>query len=319
MENIDICTRAANSSSEFERNNSELKRRYLLHHIFLFNYIAKMTPNNYGTFGTGYPFYALGQNLEGPLPVIEEQLRYNEELFEAVQNSNLTEWKCAECLKENASDMPDLKQVCKPCPNMNPELKPRKILNRLPDIDLWMVCDKNYISATSETLIRLFKEYNMESSDLDPIKTIANIEIINASLRNGEIPNIMLPLDTHIIDYSKFVSLIEQVPDVLKRAINEGRIPYLPIHPLSYRKTWQYDDTAYNFVHDYLSSLTELKLDYDLRKLLAETRSIIADSYSFDQLYDCLIRTGPDSVLRRHRTTPQLKSRFKERIDSWKK
>ena len=82
MEKIDICIKAANLSSEFERNNSELKRRYILYHILLYKYISKMIPESYGTFGTGYPFYALGQNLKGPLPVIEEQLRYNEELIE---------------------------------------------------------------------------------------------------------------------------------------------------------------------------------------------------------------------------------------------
>ena len=41
--------------------------------------------------------------------------------------------------------MPDLKIVCKPCPNMIDSLKPRKIINRLPDLDMWLVCEDGSI------------------------------------------------------------------------------------------------------------------------------------------------------------------------------
>ena len=33
--------------------------------------------------------------------------------------------------------------------------------------------------------------------------------------------------------------LIEKVPETLRTAKAEGTSPYLPIHPVSYRKIWQ--------------------------------------------------------------------------------
>ena len=112
--------------------------------------------------------------------------------------------------------------------------------------------------------------------------------------------------------------MIEKMPYVLDKALKNNDIPYLPIHPLSLRKTWQYDDTAYNFVHDYLSSLTDFNFEGDLKQILYETRNIVANNYSFEELYNFLLLTGPDSVKRRHKTLV-LKDRFKERVDSWKK
>lgn len=52
------------------------------------------------------------------------------------------------------------------------------------------------------------------------------------------------------------VKLIEKVPDELQQAKKSGRKPYLPIRPKSFRKEWQYDDEAYNFIYDYLSAFT---------------------------------------------------------------
>ena len=57
-------------------------------------------------------------------------------------------------------------------------------------------------------------------------------------------------------------------------------------------------------------------MDDNLKKLLDETRKVVAKKFSFDQLYDFLLKTGPDSVARRHQT-PELKDAFKGRIDSW--
>ena len=65
--------------------------------------------------------------------------------------------------------MPDLKQVCKPCPNMLDELKPRKIINRLPDLDMWLVCEDGCIEIAQDELSSLLEKYNMHTSDVDPI------------------------------------------------------------------------------------------------------------------------------------------------------
>lgn len=315
---ITICSKVAEISTEFEQNNSELKRLYYLNNIIHFNHIVSQINGNYGSFGTGYPFYALGKNLEGQLPVIFEQIRYNNELLDAVDISAHKFWNCASCLEEKGHEMLDLKSICKPCPNMDDALKPRKIINRLPDIDMWMICDKLQVIDASRQLTKLFSEGNMHTSDINPLQTIFDMDEINESLKSGKMPQKFLPIDAHIIDYRTLSQLIEQIPYVLKQASNTNNIPFLPIHPLSFRKIWQYDDTAYNFVHDFLSSLTEYNLEENLQQLLTQIRDEIAKSYSFDELYNYLIASGPESVLKRHRTL-ELKNRFKERVESWKR
>lgn len=315
---IQFCSRAATLSTDYEKNNSDLKRRYLINNVRLYNYIVKKIQGNCGSFGTGYPFYALKRNLLGQLPVIDEQIRYNDELVQAVEESNYKIWNCADCLLKNGDSMPDLKQVCKPCPNMDDALKPRKILNRLPDMDLWMVCKDGSLMNAEEEILKLFKEYNIQSSDVDPLTTIEDIKEITTDLEKGIMPVKHLPFDSHIIEYSTLYSLIEHVPFVLEQASKEYKVPYLPIHPLSYRKDWQYDDTAYNFIHDYLSSFTEFNFEDNIKKLLKNTRNYIANNYSFEELYNFLITTGPDSVARRHKTLA-LKECFRERVNLWKK
>lgn len=315
---INICREAAQISNEYEKNNTGLKKEYIIRNIMLYNSMAEMVSGYKGSFGTGYPFYVLNKGFKGDLPVIDEQLRYNEELIKAVENSKYTTWTCAECLSKNGTTMPDLKQICKTCPNMDNALKPRKVINRLPDIDMWMVCEDSYVQEVMEKLINLFNENNMQPSDINPLQTIMDIKEITECLKNGIMPEKMLPADAHIINYSTLHSLIEQVPFTIKHSLEEGNIPYLPIHPLSYRKKWQYDDAAYNFIHDFLSSLTEFSFEGDLQQLLDETRNIVASEYSFEQLYNILLTTGPESVERRHKTL-QLKTAFKGRIDSWKK
>ena len=70
----------AKISTDFEENNTDLKKEYLLKNIYLYNQLAWKLSNVAGTFGTGYPYYALRGTLEGALPIIEEQIRYNNEL-----------------------------------------------------------------------------------------------------------------------------------------------------------------------------------------------------------------------------------------------
>lgn len=313
---ITICKKAASISNEFERNNCDLKRDYLVRNINLYNQIVANVTGYKGSFGTGYPFYALRKDLNGRLPIIDEQIRYNDELISTVQNCECDTWVCSQCLSQNANSMPDLKQRCKPCLDIDDALKPRRILTRLPDINMWMVCDDECISQAKDELISLFEQYGLSSSDIDPVQTIYDLAEINDNLKKGIMPDKKLPIDANIIGYSKLSSLISQVPDVLIQSTRDGMTPYLPIQPLAYRKTWQYDDTPYNFIHDYLSSLTEFNFDRNLYRVLADTRRSVANSYSVEELYRYLTSTGPYAVKRRLKVL-ELKDRFRERIISW--
>lgn len=302
MINANACIQAGEVSNQFERNNSDLKRRYLIKNINTINTIMENVPGYCGSFGTGYPFYVLDANLEGKLPIINEQIKYNDKLIEAAKKDGSTKWVCSRCLKHIGHMMPDLKQICKPCPQVDDELKPRKVINRLPDVDMWMICRDDCVEDAKVGLSTLFDKFNMHTSDVDPVQTIQDVTEIVTSLEAGEMPMKKLPLDIHIIEYSKFNDLIEEVPFAIQTAVETGKQPYLPIHPTSLRKTWQHDDVAYNFVLDFLFSMTPFNWDANLMQRLDFSKGVIANAFSQEQLTDVLHSVAPDSVERRLET-----------------
>lgn len=313
-----ICEQASLASTKFEENNSDLKRKYLIRNIEVINAVMSCAPGYCGSFGTGYPFYVLDSKLEGKLPVISEQLRYNRELLEESKKTGATDWVCAQCLLTKGHNMPDLKQICKPCPRINNELKPRKVINRLPDIDMWMVCADDYIELAKESLVQVFDKLNMHTSDVNPVQTIADIQEIADNIEMGKMPQKFLPLDIHIIPYSQFSKLIDEMPYAIESFKDSEEMPYLPIHPISLRKKWQYDDTAYNFVLDFMYSLTPFNFENDLQNKLDFSRKIIGKLYSQEQLMELLNRVSPDSVKRRFENEILIKS-YERRIKSWKR
>ena len=308
----------SDASTEFEKNNTELKRKYLLWNIEAFNIIASKISANRGTFGTGYPFYALDENLEGKLPIIEEQIRYNRQLVRNGEAVLKSIWECYRCLEEKYADMPDLKRICKPCPNILDELKPRKIINRLPDIDIWVVCEDGKIDEVEEQLQKLLESFNMQPSDIDPFSAIENVEEISKDLDKGIIPKKFLPMDVHIMEYSKMEELIKEVPGVLRIAKQEEKIPYLPIHPKSYRKIWQYDDEAYNFIYDYLSALTPFNFEKELQTTLDDSKRQVIRENTKEELLDFLLKSATKANFRRFQSL-ELEENFLKKVESWAK
>ena len=312
----ELTTQVENASTEFEKCDSDLKRRYIIWNIEVFNSLAAHVSVSKGSFGTGYPFYALDKNLKGRLPVIPEQIRYNRQLVRDGQPVQKSIWLCRSCLDKRYSTMPDLKKICKPCPNMLNELKPRKIINRLQDIDMWLVCEDGTTEKAQGELTELFRQYNMRTSDFDPIRSIDEVSYITDMVKRGVFPKIFLPIDAHIIEYSELKGLIEQVPGELEKAVNEGISPYLPIHPKSYRKVWQYDDEAYNYIYDYLSAFTPFNFEGNLQQTLNTTRAEVAKRFSKEQLFGFLLDSATKANFRRFQTE-ELEQRFFERISDW--
>ena len=320
MENVNtiknLTEKVEMASTDFERTNTELKRKYLIWNIDAFNIIVSAVSVNMGSFGTGYPFYALDENLQGNLPIIQEQIRYNRQLVKDGEHIHKSIWLCKACLEENYSNMPDLKKVCKPCPNMINELKPRKFINRLPDLDMWVICKDGCLKQAQEELIILFKKYNINTSDVDPLSTLEDVTQISKMLKNGVLPKIFLPIDAHIIEYSKIKELIELVPKVLIKA-KQGEIkPYLPIHPKSYRKKWQYDDEAYNFICDYLSAFTPFNFSEELQQTLNNSRLMVVSDYTKAELFKIFMQSTTKSNFRRFQSI-ELEDNFLKRIEGW--
>lgn len=321
MENIvtikELTEKIEKSSSDFEKTNTELKRRYLIWNIETFNIISKNVSVGKGTFGTGYPFYALGKNLEGTLPIIQEQIRYNRQLVKDGEPYQKSIWLCKSCIQDNYSHMPDLKTICNPCPNVKKELKPRKLINRLPDIDMWLVCEDGCVKQAQEELEELLKKYNMCTSDIAPISSIEDVYQIAKDLKAGIMPKRYLPIDAHIIEYSKIKSLIEQVPQVLNVSKTGEIKPYLPIRPKSYRKKWQYDDEAYNYIYDYLSAFTPFNFTDELNKTLIESRKRVISEHTPEELFDFMLQSATEANFRRFQSI-DLEQCFMKKIEDWK-
>ena len=255
--------------------------------------------------------------MEGKLPIISEQIRYNRQLVKDGESIQKSIWECQSCLKNNYSNMPDLKTICKPCKRVPDLLKPRKLINRLPDLDMWVICEDEKIEKTQYELKLLLKQNNMHTSDENPILSINDILRISQELKYGIMPKIFLPIDTHIIECSKLRHLIEQVPDVLRIAKEEKNCPYLPIYPKSYRKDWQYDDEPYNYIYDFLAAFTEFNFSKELQQALNRSRLQVSSENSEDELFELLIQSANKANIRRFQTT-ELKEYFKQKIQGWR-
>ena len=313
LQSIEIANLVADISDDFELCNTELKKEYLKLNLQAINRVLQSIDGCCGTFGTGYPFYALKENLCGDLPVIYEQMRYNDELRRYSEASTHPIWSCYYCLNSVGDSMPDLKQWCKPCPKMDDELKPRKLLNRLPDVDMFLIIEDDKFEAAQKQVIDRFTKVDLHTSDVDPVRTIVDLKEIVDDLKSGKMPSKLLPLDVHLVKKSQ----LSMILDLTHQAVlfNNPK-PFVPIHPLSLRKKWQYDDTAYNFMFDFLYSLTPFNWDEDLMQKLLATRKELSKK-SDKELEDMLLCVSSDSVKRRQETH-ELQLRYKERTNSWK-
>lgn len=313
----EITNLVENASTEFEEANNAIKRKYLIWNITAFNTMAKFVKPSCGTFGTGYPFYVLDKDLQGKLPVIPEQIRYNRQLIKDGEPFQKSIWECKSCIETKYSTMTDLKIICKACPRVPDSVKPRKIINRLPDLDMWLVCQDGSVKNAQKQLTGLLNKYDLRTSDQNPLLTIDELSQISGLVKLRKRPGIYLPMDVHIVEFSELKDLIEMVPETLKQAKAEGKNPYLPIHPISYRKVWQKDDQAYNFIYDYFSAFTEFDFIDELQDSLNATRLEIANQYTAEELFTFLINSATPANARRFEA-PELKAYFMKKIKSWK-
>ncbi len=91
----------------------------------------------------------------------------------------------------------------------------------------------------------------------------------------------------------------------------------MPIHPKSYRKEWQYDDEAYNYIHDYLSAFTSFNFPSELQRVLDESRSRVASNYTPEELFSFLLNSATKASFRRFQST-ELEDCFMAKIARWK-
>ena len=135
-------------------------------------------------------------------------------------------------------------------------------------------------------------------------------------LKNGVVPNLFLPIDAHIIEYSTLKKLIERVPAELAESKQEKKKPFLPIHPKSYRKQWQYDDEAYSFIYDYLSAFKEFNFPQELQKSLDNSRTKVVSEHTPPELFNFLLQSANKASFRRFQSI-KLENIFLQKIAEW--
>ena len=130
-------------------------------------------------------------------------------------------------------------------------------------------------------------------------------------------PRKFLPVDTHVIEISKLERLIKQIPRVMTYSKSNNMNPYLPIHPISYRKKWQYDDEAYNFIFDFLYSFRLFSDDKELNVLVSSVRNEITKCYNENELVKIVYDISPDSTKRRMQTS-EIEENLRKKFSRWK-
>lgn len=86
---------------------------------------------------------------------------------------------------------------------------------------------------------------------------------------------------------------------------------------MSLRKKWQKDDTAYNFILDFLYSFTPYNIDNKMLSLIKQVRKEIADNYSYEDILKWVNMIGSESVAKRNENK-ELQLSLKRRIQKWK-
>ena len=310
---LKIVETVARLSSMYELENTALKKAYTKQEIEEIKNVFKLSKYYRGTFGTGYPFYAVGEDMAHDLPVILEQLRYNNELIEQCRKQDTRLWACLNCLEEKVDEFPNLKVYCKPCNDLLDALKPRRVINRIPDLDIWCVAEKRTTKKICEELSSLLEQTTLTTSDVNPLQTFKDLEEIVTAIQSGKMPTKHLPIDIHVVEEGILNNLIEMVPD----SINAGNLDLL-IYPYSLRKTWNYEEEGYNFIQDFLGSFSDLGLPKETQKKLYESRKKLVKRYSAEELYAILMETAVDSTKRRYETV-QLQEIFKEKVKKWRR
>lgn len=308
---LGIVEEIAKLSSFYELENTRLKIEHMQQEMNRIKEVFQLSRYYRGTFGTGYPFYATGEDMAYDLPVILEQIRYNNELVVHCSRQATRLWPCLECLEEKINDFPNLKVYCKTCAELPDALKPRKVINRMPDLDIWCVAEKRTTERICEELSSLLAQTSLTTSDVNPLQTFKDFKEIVLAIQSGEMPTKHLPMDIHVVEEGILNNLIEKVP----YSIDAGNLDLL-IYPYSLRKTWDYEAEGYNFIYDFLVAFSDLGLPKKTQKKIYESRKKLAERYSPEELYAIAMKIAVDSAKRRYETE-QLKEVFMRKVEKW--
>ena len=294
----------------FTADESLTKGEYFNYQFNRFHDSVKDVPGVIGTFGTGHPFYAHQEN--GSIADIPEMRRYQKSFQAAINRDRLRSyggWLCGAC--ELACNLPDLKKYCKPCDSV--DFKPRDIFKALPDLDYWVVVDdapEIKLRQQEKEIQECAQAAAFESSDRNIIQTLETTKYAMETVLRGIRPGAILPVDMHIVTKTDLLNCLSSTPN----AIQAGNA--VKIAPRSLHKTWENTSKPYDFVKDFLFSLTpHTWKDNELLEALSSTRREVYDLVADDPIKAVSDRAEKE---KRQLEAPGVARCLRERIKSWK-
>jgi hypothetical protein len=254
-----------------------------------------------GTFGLGYPFYALTP--EG-VPVHAAEIYNFIELTRQKINEdarmNPEGWNCLACQLVNY--LPDLKSKCKPCDLV--ALKPRDVFKGLPDLDMVIVVD-NPNATTEQAVEAITNRMGYLQADTNIAQAINRTKSVLHDLISGKEPSQKLPVDIHIWSREAFEQCMEQVASGIDSVTIIGR---------SLHMNWE--NNPINFWFDFVFSLTEINMqDPEFQKKIAAARKRLKDTVGVEKIVQMVEATSPRaaSLLR----TQAIHDILVARLTSW--
>lgn len=263
------------------------------------NKSVQAIPGFKGSFGLGYPFYAMNDLSDSveEVPAINDFIEQSQSLVRQSRDFAGEVWPCAGC--QETRHLPDLKSQCKPCNDVL--FKPRDLFKALPDIDVVNVFD----APTCETELQLqdvLQKMNLLQSDSDIrgtyLRTMGTLQQNNPS---------KLPIDAHIWSLASFEACCGALRE--NPAYVENQIISRSLHT-------RWEDNQINFWFDFIFSLTEIgEIDAVLKGTVDETRRTLVQSLGKDEIKRLVGRVSArgKAIL----DDPKMEQIFDERISSW--
>ena len=297
--------------------NEDTSPEKYTYHQQQFNDFARTVmdiPGAYAAFGTGYPFYAedhLEQTIE-PVAEITRFLRQQQ----ALVPKKLGSWACIGC--QGDRKLPDLKTLCKPCDKVS--VKPRDILKALPDLDYWVIADEDTPQFRAK-LQQSLEGIGFYSSDQDvgaSLRDLADVmkdPLLVREVTPEPVRQKRIPIDLHVVSREYFMNIMGDIErTIIEYAAEGGNMPKVPISPSSLHVTWEQPDEPYDFMKDFLFSLTIHPASSNaILEKMKHTKEIAGKYLSYDDIKEAICQYDKEE---RQLQNPKLRFLLSRRFSS---
>jgi predicted nucleotidyltransferase len=252
--------------------------------------------------GVGYPFYAIDE--KGEVKNVTEIKRYMKSANGHLAQMDDAHWPCNVCQKVN--NLPNLKSVCGTCSKT--VVKPRDIFKMMPDLDIFIIVEKNDDNIENAVFGDL-KAFGYSPSDIDIETSVKDATEVLSSVNFGKKTEKKLPIDVHLITLKQLIKLRDKV-------ITGNFTIKDEVESRSLRMGWE--DYNLPLLFDLIFSATEILNKDEHSKaslLIKQIRSSLKDQMGEDGLIKMIIAGSERAanILK----DEELLSILKDRIAKW--